>query len=472
MGQKIVMKFGGTSVGSPEAIENATIILQKNIALGYEILVVVSAASGVTDALNLSILQAQGLKKGNFYSTLAEVSTRFEEIANKLLVKEIDRSEFLDILTSLLFSAHQDCKLIQNNSRDLEQLKDRVLAIGERIQIHLVSAAFVQSGLRSIPLEATEFIITDDEFQNATPIQAITTKNIQVQLSAYLKENRIPVITGFIGSTQNGKITTLGRGGSDYTAALIASGVDADELWIWTDVDGLMTTDPLLVTNAQLISEISYQEVYDLAFFGAKVLHPKTILPLEGKGIPVRIKNSFNVKNKGTTINLFIKNQPAKIKAVTGTKKVSILSIRKRRYEEMGQIISLVKKVLGESQLQVLGVFQNSNKDTSYLAINNLVTEDQLKIFEHKLGLELPGRKFPRLSPQPDQTLITAVGHQIQKNRFLSTKIQLALEHAGIVIKADAYKNKLHSLSFLIAEQDHLKAIQQIHNEVLSYAAI
>ena len=470
MKQRIVMKFGGTSVGSANAIRKVVAIIQNNNSLDYEIAIVVSAAVGITDLLNLCISQALGVENGNYSITLSIIKGRLQEIAEKLLRLKPDKENFFDILNKFLEEALDDCKKVKGNAENLPEIKDRILSIGERAQIYLVSSALNQSGLESVPLQASDFIITNNSFLEATPLQPITNEKIKERLEPFLLKGIIPVISGFIGSTSDGKLTTLGRGGSDFSAAIIAAGLDANEVWIWTDVDGMMTTDPSLITNTRLVTEISYKEVYDHAFFGARVLHPKTIQPLEGKKIPIQIKNTFKEKNQGTHIHLSVKNSKRNLKAVTGIKRVSILSLRKRRNEDMGTVVSLVETALANSNIHLLGVFQDINKDTTFLAISQIVSDVDLSEFEKKLGEHLPGRNFPRLQHRPSQTLVTAVGHLIQKNPLLSAKLKITLENAGVVIQADAYRNTENSLSFLISEQDHLKAIQQLHNEVLSHA--
>lgn len=472
MKQRIVMKFGGTSLGSVASIQRAVGIIQKHTTSIQEIIVVVSAAAGVTNILSQSILQAYASEKGKYTKTLSEIRSKLEEIAAKILQSESARKEFSEILAAYVNEAQRSCSEISNHKGRVLQLEDRILSIGERIQVHLIAAALNQQNVQAIPLEASDFILTNDAFQEARPLQPITDQKINAELSPHLQAGVIPIITGFIGATTQGQITTLGRGGSDYSAAIIAVGLKANEVWIWTDVDGMMTTDPALDTKAQLISEISYHEVYDLAFFGARVLHPNTILPCEENNIPVRIKNTFNEKNQGTFIHFAPKNNNSHIKAVTGFRQINILSVRKRGSEEISKLIEYVEKILEEAQFQVLGTFQGKDQNKVYLAINRTISEEQLDAFEMQLAKLISGRSFSRLRNIPGHTLITAVGHRIQRNLMLSSKLRIALEQAGIAIQAESYRNTLHSLSFLIDEQDHLKAIQQLHNEVLSYAAI
>ncbi len=472
MKKKIVMKFGGTSNGSASAIQRIVDILYKYKTAGHEIAVVVSAAEGVTNAFNLSILQSQNAEKGDSKNTLSNIQAHLEKIASELLHTESARYLFSEILASYLAEAHRACSQIKNHTKNQPQLKDQILSIGERIQIHLIAAALKQKGVQSKPIEASELIITNAAFQKATPQQPITDRNIKFRLTPFLKSGVIPVITGFIGATADGMITTLGRGGSDYSAAIITAGLNADELWIWTDVDGVMTTDPDLLPDAQLISEISYQEVFDLTYFGSDVLHPKTILPLLPKGIPVRIKNTFNKNNQGTYVHVLMQNDHAHIKAVTGIENISIISISNHKHEDNGKLIMQIENAFKESHFQVLGVFQDNKKDSTYLAINNVISDTQLAVFERQLAQQMPGKYFPRLQTKPGQTLITAVGCRIQESPELGDKLKLSLKQAGVTMHADAQSLTSHSISFLIEKQDHFKAIQQIHNELLSHSAI
>jgi aspartate kinase len=470
MAQKLVLKFGGTSLGNANAIRKAVNIIGKNRNEDTTIVVVVSAVAGITNALNLSLGFAEAGDKKKYRLAISVIKNRINKIANELLENSKDKKIFSKTLSRYARETQEALVKIQKNIGNSLQHKDLVLSFGERVQVHLLQAVLNQANIKSEGVQSSEIIITDDNFSQAAPQQPITDQSINQRINPLLDAGIVPVISGFVASNLKGEITTLGRGGSDYSAAIVAAAIQANEVWIWTDVDGILTTDPALVASAKLIDKISYEEVYDLAYFGAKVLHPNTILPLEGKGIPVRIKNTFNEENQGTFIHVPLEEHQSPITAVTGIKRVNIISLRKRRNEDLVSLIETVKQALQDSQIHVLGAFLDTAKDVVYLAVKEKIKPELLAIFEEKLTQQLPGRSFKRLHADENQTLITAVGHKIQKNPILLEKLKFRLEQAGIPLRSDEYQNTTHSLSFLVNEQDHLKAITQLHNEVLSHA--
>ena len=275
------------------------------------------------------------------------------------------------------------------------------------------------------------------------------------------------MVTGFIGSDMQGEITTLGRGGSDYSAAIIGDGINADEVWIWTDVDGIMTTDPAIIPTSRLIPEISFQEVYDLAFFGAQVLHPKTILPALEKNIPVRIKNTFNKDNPGTFIFPLDQDCHSQVKAITGLQQVGLLTINGSDYQIVTKLIKSVKNLLGKPEIKVLGVFNDKNINSTYIVINRNPTLEQLDALNELSASQQSTNIFSGIQITADQSLITAVGPRISDNTTIARKLTDQLQQAGVKFSAPISSDSHHSLSFLIPKKDHLKAIQHIHNELI-----
>ena len=289
-----ILKFGGSSVGSAEAIDKVKEILvkQKN-PKG----VVVSAMKGITDSLENT---GQKASKGDI--SYLDI---FKEIENKhigVIKKLIKANNRVDILAS--------SKKLLNNLEDLlhgiflikefsNRSRDLVLSYGERLSASIISAYFNQEGLKTTFLDARSIIKTDDRFGNARVDFRATNKKVNAH---YKSIKSIPIITGFIASNDQGVTTTLGRGGSDYTAAIIAAALDADEIEIWTDVDGVLTADPKEVTNAFPLEKLSYNEAMELSYFGAKVIHPPTLQPAISKKIPLRIRNTFNPEFPGTLI--------------------------------------------------------------------------------------------------------------------------------------------------------------------------
>ena len=207
---------------------------------------------------------------------------------------------------------------------------DAISSLGERINARVVAAYLRQLGLKSEAVDATELIVTDSTFQDAAPLMDATRARVQARLVPLLEDGVVPVITGFMGANEDGVTTTLGRGGSDYSAAILGVALDSDEVWTWTDVDGVMTTDPRIVPDARVIPVLSYSEIGELAYFGAKVLHPKTISPVIESGIPLWVKNTFNPTCPGTRIVRKPESTPGTVKAVSAIKGLSMVTVEGR----------------------------------------------------------------------------------------------------------------------------------------------
>ena len=313
-----VMKFGGTSVGDADCIERVVDVV-RSAARDGRVAVVVSAMGGVTNRL---IEAANQAKSGN-QSAVAKIFTQLRKqhdaAVTALVSSPAERNTLKRKLHALAIEGQQFCQsafLL----RDLEPgTLDAISALGERMSAPLVAAALAESGVASEAIDATELVVTDGCHGGAEPCIDQTRARCQAKLFAFFQEGTVPVVTGFIGATSEGVLTTLGRGGSDYSAAILGAALDADEVVIWTDVSGLLTADPKLVSEALPIAEISYREAAELAHFGAKVLHPKTLRPLVKRGIPVWIKNTFAPMEPGTKITPTGPRNARGVTAITAT---------------------------------------------------------------------------------------------------------------------------------------------------------
>ena len=314
----VVMKFGGTSVADAAAFENvARIVANERDAAPV---VVVSAMSGVTD----SLLAATNI------AALENVFDRHRAVARELL----DASKAAHFIDRLREAADQIATLLQSPAQkpaEHKSLQDAVVSFGETLSSTLLAEVLNQRGIKARQVDARRCIITDEEFTSATPLMPETFAQSQSELIPVLKSGVVPVLGGFIGSTKRGVTTTLGRGGSDYTAALIGAALGVSEIQIWTDVTGVLTADPRIVPSAQTVERLSYGEAAELAYFGAKVLHPKTIQPAIENSIPVRICNSRAPHELGTLVGPETETSPRTVKAIahkTGVTTVQITSAR------------------------------------------------------------------------------------------------------------------------------------------------
>jgi aspartate kinase len=309
----IVMKFGGTSVADAAAVENvARIVARERAAFPV---VVVSAMSGVTDAL------------------LTATASSLEPIFNRHLAAADELLETPEHFADLVKRAETQVReaLQTQNSSNRKSVQDAVVSFGEILSSALMAAVLNQHGVEARQVDARRCVITDEEHTSAAPLMPETFARTENELRPLLETGVVPVLGGFIGSTLQGATTTLGRGGSDYTAALIGAALNVDEIQIWTDVTGVLTADPRVVSDAQTIDRLSYSEAAELAYFGAKVLHPKTIQPAIENSIPVRICNSRAPQERGTVVGPQSETSPRTIKAIAHKTGVTIVQITSAR---------------------------------------------------------------------------------------------------------------------------------------------
>jgi aspartate kinase len=312
----IVMKFGGTSVADAAAFENVARIVAGERELA-PVVVVVSAMSGVTDAL----LAATNI------ASLQEVFERHRSVARELL----DDTRAAEFARRVSAAEDQIAELLEQRPDERKSLQDAVVSFGEILSSAVLAEVLNQYGIEARQVDARRCIITDEEYTSAAPLMAETFARSKSELLPIIESGVVPVLGGFIGATTGGVTTTLGRGGSDYTAALLGAALGASEIQIWTDVTGVLTADPRVVAEAQTIERLSYSEAAELAYFGAKVLHPKTIQPAIESSIPVRICNSRAPQEAGTLVGPQTETSPRTVKAIahkTGVTTVQITSAR------------------------------------------------------------------------------------------------------------------------------------------------
>ncbi|HEY8227652.1 MAG TPA: lysine-sensitive aspartokinase 3 [Pyrinomonadaceae bacterium] len=324
----VVMKFGGTSVADAPAFDNVARIVAERIQLRP--VVVVSAMSGMTDALVTSADLAQSGDADAAVSSLIALFDRHRTVASALLEPESER-EFLDRLQAVADQISELLLNLKDDPANRSQLKDELLSFGEQLSSELLARVLPRHGVPSTTVDARDCIITNDEHGCASPVLTETVLRSQSILHPVLDSGVVPVVGGFFAATRSGLTTTLGRGGSDYTAAILGAALNCEEIQIWTDVTGVLTADPRVVPQAQTVERLSYGEAAELAYFGAKVLHPKTIQPAIEKNIPVRICNSHMPAESGTLVCAQTETSPRTLKAIahkTGVTTVQITSAR------------------------------------------------------------------------------------------------------------------------------------------------
>ena len=324
----IVMKFGGTSVGSAERIETVVKLVRDRLPLRP--VVVVSALSRVTDLLIRGAELA--LERDPAAETVvAEVKARHREAVADLMPAGGVRLKLFAHITALITELRAFYTGVHNLGELTPRTLDAISGLGERLSCEIVAAAMAERGVAAQPVDARNLIVTTEDFGKATPLMEETTAQVRERLLPIVQQNVVPVVSGFIGATRRGIATTLGRGGSDYSAAIIGAALPVEAIQIWTDVDGMMTVDPKLVPQATVLHEVSFEEAAELAYFGAKVLHPATIRPAVEKGIPVGILNTMNPEAVGTLVTARVGNSTGEPRAIAFKKGISVILISQPR---------------------------------------------------------------------------------------------------------------------------------------------
>ena len=463
----LVMKFGGTSVGSAEAIRQAAAIVLDQAGTWDHPVAVVSAMSGVTDALTRGALSAASGQERQYRSIVADLRVRHYRVVDELLAANGERAALLATVDEYLDEFSSFCHSVHVLGEVTPRAMDAITSLGERINARILAALLRQSGARSEAVDATELIVTDETFQNAVPLMEASRAATAARLAPMLDGGSIPVVTGFIGAAGSGVTTTLGRGGSDYSAAILGDCLDADEVWIWTDVDGVMTADPRIVPEAHVIPSLSYGEVSELAYFGAKVLHPRTIRPVVERGIPLWVKNTFNPGFPGTRINREAQNTPATVKAVTAIEGLSLVTVEGRGMMGVPGIAARTFSAVASQGASVLMISQSSSEQSICFVIPTTVVPPVIAAIESELALELARGDVDRAWSMDDVVIVTAVGAGMRTTPGVAARVFGALGQGDINVIAIAQGSSDCSVSFVIAAGDCAEAVQQIHEEVI-----
>lgn len=463
----ITMKFGGTSVGNADAIEQVVQIVTDQLERDNELAVIVSAMGGVTDLLVNSIERAIVADKWGYLSISNKILDRHEETATLLIPAGKQRDAIMAVLNSLVEDCLELCNAVNTLSEASPRIRDAIVSFGERLSSRLVAAVLRERGINAQAFDAGDFLITNDLYQDADPIWDLTESRIQTQLKALIEQGVLPIITGFIGATQEGVITTLGRGGSDFSAAIFAAYLDSEELIIWTDVDGVMTTDPRLDERAQVLPTISYTEIGELAYYGAKVLHPKTVQPIINKQIPIRVRNTFNRSCDGTVISATEQKSEHVIKAVTAIRDVSMLTVRGKGMMGVPGIAGRTFLATAQVGASILMISQSSSEQSFCFTVIDSQSSDVKQAIEQELSREIQHRDVDNIDILDEIVIITVVGAGMRHHPGIAGKVFTILGNHDINVLSIAQGSSECSISFVIAEQDLLEAVRYLHELAL-----
>jgi len=472
MSRTLVMKFGGTSIGSVGALKSATQIIRDAKKDWARVVVVTSAMSGVT---NLLLESAASASQGTGDSLSQAESTlrgKHFDALDTLVKDESLREQAKQKINALILSFVNLCSAMAVLGEASPRAMDAVASIGERMSIHLLAAVANSDGIKAQAIQSSEFVVTNDHFQNAHPDFKATTEKTKAVLNPLLDEDIVPITTGFIGATPEGVITTLGRGGSDYSAAIIGSVLPADDVWIWTDVDGVMTTDPRIVPNAITLPEISYSEIAELAYYGAKVLHPKTIRPVVDAGVGLRICNTFNPSHPGTRLrgNGKSNGRPVNgqvIKAVTAIRKQQLITIEGRGMLGVPGVAARAFGAVASTGTSVPLITQASSEQSICFAVPSELSHVVLSALEKTFADEIEDEDIDRVWATDDVSIITVVGAGMRHTTGISGKVFSQLGNNGVNVLAIAQGSSEVSISLVVDSVDTENAVKALHELIV-----
>lgn len=466
----LVMKFGGSAVGTTAALNQLASIVLYEHERWERLLLVVSALDGVTDALIEAASLAQVAQQRGYRRIVANLRRRHLALAENLTLGQSERQALLSTIDSLLYDMLDLCETLseQPKLRQSDAL-DSIIGVGERLSARIVAALLRHNGLRCVSLDTTEVVITDNVHGNATPNMMLTRERITSQLLPILDRGILPVITGFIGATATGMPTTLGRGGSDYTASILGVCADADEVWMWTDVDGIMSADPLDIPDARTITQLSYGEAAELAYFGARVLHSRMIGPLREQGVPLRLRNIFLPQAPGT----IVKNEHAQadpgLHAVTS---VPALGLSAEGSGSLASIAALVDDVFFAhtgNRAEVMIAAQTVEHTFVCFIVPTTAGPDAIHslvaLVQDRLEA-LPTTLEWHVHPV---SVVTAVGAQIDANHEWGAKILQVL--SGIRVLATSYSPTHCGMSVVVEPRGAETVLRRIHTLITKNAS-
>lgn len=460
--QTLVMKFGGTSVGKAEAIRQSADIVLAAKKDWPRVVVVVSAMSGVTDALLKGAHSAAAGDAATFRTIAADLRNKHFAALEALMPPGAQgqaRAEVLTYLSEFEALCHAVNVLGEASARAL----DTISSLGERMSIHLMAAYLQSVGAKSEAVEASDLIITDAHYQSANPMSDLTRTATQARLNPLLDRDVIPVVTGFIGATQDGVITTLGRGGSDFSAAILAVALDADEVWILTDVDGVMTTDPRIVPGAQTLAELTYREISELAYYGAKVLHPKTIRPVIERGIALWVKNTFNPQHPGTQIVKDNGHTQGDIKAVTVIRGQTMLTVEGRGMLGVPGVAARTFGAVARTHTSISLITQASSEQSICFTIPSVSTSLVIAALHDEFRRELEQQDIDDVVALENVVIVTVVGAGMRHTTGIAGRIFSALGNDRLNVIAIAQGSSECSISLIVDAKDGDESVRSIH---------
>ncbi len=458
MSDLIVMKFGGTLMGSSKAIQHSASLVATSVKAGVRVVVVPSAMSGVTDQLIKIATSAEAGEIAFAQDEILSIQNRHFETSQELGAGNDSQTQ--KKLSEMFESLSQTVNGIYLLRELSKRSRDLIVSFGERLSAPLMTAALTGLGVNAHDLTGGQAgIITNNNFGNARPLPESNAR-IPECLEELFKDKITPVVTGFVGQTKDGAITTLGRGGSDYTATILGAALGATEVWTWKDVDGVMTTDPRIVANAQNLEQLSYAEIMEMAYFGAKVLHPLAVVPLQEKNIPLRVKSAADPSFAGTLVTREAKTLKNVVKAVTAIRNACILDVSGAGMVGASDIVAQIFDCLAEQNINVVMISQSSSMANISLVVQQADGKRALATLQKQfLGSEI----VRDIEFWEAISVVAIVGDGMRGARGVAAKLFTAVSEAGVSIDMISQGSSEINISFAIDDEHTVKTVQAIH---------
>ena len=458
----ITMKFGGTSVGDIPRLREVVSIIQSNAA--EHPVVVASAMGGVTDVLLQTAQLAVQRETGQVEAHIGALKERHLQIVSEL-IRSADRRKELEHSLSLLLD---DLLNLYNGVGLLRELSarslDAIASFGEILSCMQIAAILNDNAIPAQFVDARMMVCTDSNFGDAAVDFAVTNESVSNFLMPLVSAGVVPVVTGFIGRTHDGLTTTLGRSGSDYTASIVGAALGSREIWIWTDVDGVMTADPRHIKGAHVLPQISYREAAEMSYFGAKVIHPKTMLPAIESTIPIRIKNTFNPSHPGTLISQAAGSKEHIVKNVTSIDRLSLVAIEGNGMVGVPGISARIFSALARARVNVMMISQASSEHNVCVVIPQKDCRKAVEELRGEFEADISRKTVDDIKLQDGVAIVAVVGEGMRGVPGIAGKTFSAVAQADVNVVAIAQGSSELNISLVVEQPDAHKAVQAIHD--------
>lgn len=459
-----VMKFGGTSVGDARCIEKALEIVRESLG-EYQVLVVVSAMAGVTDLLLQAAMCAAAGDSEAAARIFKSLKERHRSTGNALIASAARRGRLNKQWKECFAEGERVCQEALLKRSLTPAARDLISSLGERLSAPLVATALTEFGVKSEAVDARECLVTDAHHGAANPSFELTRGRCETRLRPLLQKEIVPVVTGFLGASAEGALTTLGRGGSDYSASIFSAVLDAQEVIIWTDVNGFLTSDPRLVPEASTIPQISYQHAAALAYFGAKVLHPRTLQPVIQRGIPVWIRNTFAPEHAGTKITLYGPDSDVSVKALAAMSDIQMIAVTVSGLEESSRVTHRAFAAVAAARADILMTAQTRSACELGFIVRTPLAERTMEALRAEFGSDADRRYIREIGVKHGVALVTVVGQHLRDLPGIAEQAFAALCRERLEVIASSQGASDCNLSFVVAAEDMERTLAVLHKE-------